>query len=50
MPFDQLCGQFDTLLCRNIWKPNEPRVWNTMQVNERAEIRVDGDKNSVFGY
>ena len=50
MPFDQLRGESDALLGRNIRKSNEPGVWNTIQVNELPEVRIDGDENPIFGF
>ena len=50
MPFDQLPGQSDALLRRNVRESNEPRVWNAMQVYERTEVRIDGDENPIFGF
>ena len=49
MPFDQLRGESDSLLRRNIRKSNEPGVWNAMQVNKRPEVRINDDEDSIFG-
>ena len=50
MPVDQLRGESDALLRRNIRKSNEPSVWKAMKVNERPEVGIDRDENPIFGF
>jgi len=49
MVFDHLAKQFDAPFSRNVWNPNEPRMRNSIQVNEFAKVGVNRDQDSVFG-
>lgn len=50
MAFDQLGSDVDALLRRNIRKSDETRVWNTVQMDELPEVRVDCDENPALGF
>jgi hypothetical protein len=45
---EKLLEDFDAAWNWYIWKPDQTGMGNSLQVNEGAEICVDGDENPFF--